>query len=466
MDDTTARAWAEQNFAAVDLRHRRRTRRLVHSAATIAAHPEKPFNQIFDWNDLRAFYNLCDQEVATLPIIQGPHWELTRQAMGQHELVLILHDTSELDFTDHPALQGVGPIGDGNGRGFLQHNSLAVLPNPRQVLGLAYQQLRVRQEAPAGEHTQKRKRRRRESDIWLEGVTASGRPPQGCCWVDVGDRGSDIYEAMVASREVGHDFLFRVVQNRQVWTSAQHEELVGLRDFVCSLPSQGCDVVEIPGRGGRAARTATVQLAAAPVWIPAPQGTLQRWSQPVIEAWGVRIWEPNPPQGVEPLEWILVCSVPTRTLEELKERRDWYGCRWMVEVFHHIEKNGCKEEARRFETAERMEACLAILSVVAVRIFQLRTALESQPQAPAEQVATAEEIQVLCAFHKQDADRLTVRDFVRGVAKLGGFLGRKHDGEPGVLTLWRGYQRLQDMLRGYHLHTSPTPKGRRVIGNR
>ncbi len=466
MDDTTAQEWAERNFGSVNLRHRRRTRRLVQSAAAIATLPEKPFNQVFNWNDLRAFYNLCNQEVATLPVIQGPHWELTRQAMGQHELVLILHDTSELDFTDHPSLRGAGPIGDGQGQGFLQHNSLAVLPKPRQVLGLAYQQLRVRQEAPAGEHTQKRKRRQRESELWLEGITASGRPPERCCWVDVGDRGSDIYEAMVACREVGHEFLFRVVQNRQVWTSKEHEQLVGLREFACSLPSQGCDQVEIPGRGGRASRTATVQMAAAPVWIPAPMGTLQRWSQPVIAAWVIRIWEANAPQGAEPLEWILVCSLPTRDLEELKTRRDWYCCRWMVEVFHHIEKNGCKEEARRFETAERMEACLAILSVVAVRIFQLRTALESQPDAPAAQVATVEEIQVLCAFHKQDATSLTVRAFVRSVAKLGGFLGRKWDGEPGVLTLWRGYQRLQDLLLGYQLQASAESARRRDIGNR
>jgi hypothetical protein len=466
MDDTTAQVWAEQNFAAVNLRHRRRTRRLVQAAAAIAARPQMPFNQVFPWNDLRAFYNLCHQEVATLPTLQGPHWELTRQAMARHELVLILHDTTELDFTDHPSLQGAGPIGDGGGRGFLQHNSLAVLPQPRQVLGLAYQQLRVRQQAPAGEHSQQRKRRRREADLWLEGIKASGRPAQGCCWVDVGDRGSDLYEALVACQALGHDFLLRVTQNRQVWASAAQQELVGLRDLAGSLPSQGADQVEIPGRGGRASRTASVQLAAAPVWIPAPQGTPQRWAQPRIAAWVIRIWEADAPHGVEPLEWVLVCSVPTRTLEELKTRRDWYCCRWMVEVFHDIEKNGCQEEARRFATAARLEACLAILAVVAVRIFQLRTALEAQPQAPAEQVATAAEIQVLCAFHKQAAAPLSVREFVRGVAKLGGFLGRKHDGEPGVRTLWRGYQRLQDLLQGYQLQTSPGPKGRRVIGNR
>jgi hypothetical protein len=452
-----------KNFGAVDLGDQRRTARLIESAARIAGHPEKPFNQVFNWNDLRGFYRLCHQETATLQALQEPHWQLTRQEMAQQALVLILHDTSEMDFTEHTALQGAGPIGDGNGRGFLQHNSLAVIPEPKQVLGLAYQQWYTRQEAPKNEHTSKRKRRKRESQLWLRGIEATGRPPQGCRWVDVGDRGADIYEAMVAAQAQGHDFLFRVTQNRQVWVTPERAKLTTLRDYACSLASQGRDLVDIPGRGGRAARQAEVALAAAPVWIPAPSGTRQRAAQPVVAAWVVRIWEPNPPPGVEGLEWILLTSVPTQTLEALRERRDWYACRWMIEVFHDIEKNGCSEEGRRFETAERMAACLAILSVVAVRIFQLRTALESQPDEPAEQVATHEEIHVLRRFLKYASGPLTVRDFVRGVARLGGFLGRKNDGNPGVKTLWRGYQRLQDLLLGYQLRL---PSRGKEVGNR
>ena len=135
----------------------------------------------------------------------------------------------------------------------------------------------------------------------------------------------------------------------------------------------------------------------------------------------------------------------------------------MVEVFHDIEKNGCSEEERRFETAERMEACLAILSVVAVRILQLRTALNSVPDAPAEQVASTEEIQVVRRALKHGKGRFSVRDFVRGVARLGGFLGRKSDGDPGVKTLWRGYQRLQDLLLGYQLRG---PSQGKEVGNR
>ncbi len=440
-----------KSFGDVCLRDRRSTQRLIHSAAKIAAHPEKPFNQILDWNELRGFYRLCDKETATLSAIQQPHWEQTRAEMAKQPLVLILHDTTEMDFTSHTALEGTGPIGDGNGRGFLQHNSLAVLPEPRRVLGLAFQQWQVRKEAPKKEHTSKRKRRERESQLWLRGIEATGRPPEGCRWVDVGDRGADIYEAMVAAQEQGHDFVFRLTQNRQVWQDAEHEQWTKLRDHARNLVSQGQDHVEIPGRGGRAARAAIVEMAAAPAWIPAPSGTRQRFAQPVISVWVVRIWEAHPVKGEEGLEWILITSAPTHTPDDLRERRDWYACRWMVEVFHDIEKNGCSEEDRRFETAERLEACLALLSVVAVRIFQMRTALTGMPDAPAEQVASAEEIQVVRRAIKHGQGRFLVRDFVRGVAKLGGFLGRKSDGDPGVKTLWRGYQRLQDFLLGDQL---------------
>jgi hypothetical protein len=447
--------WAEQTFGSADLGDRRRTRRLVRSAAQIAAQPEKSFTQVFDWNELRGFYRLCDQSEATLAAVMGPHWEQTRQAMGQQPLVLILHDTSELDFSSHHKLTGIGQIGNENGKGFLQHNSLAVLPQPQQVLGLAYQQLKVRQPAPEGESTYQRKRRRRESDLWLEGFRGSGRPPEGCCWVDVCDRGSDDYEGMRTAREMGHHFLFRANQNRRVFVTPERDRQEYLLDYARSLPAQGSDVVAIPGRGGRPPRMAQVSLAAAAVAVPAPAGTAKCRQQPLIAAWVIRIWEPQPPAGVEePLEWILLCSLPTTTLEQLKERRDWYCCRWMIEVFHNIEKNGCSEEDRRFETAQRMETCLALLSVVAVRVYQLRCALETQADAPAEQAGTETEIRIIRRLLKHKDRTFTVRAFVRGVARLGGFLGRKGDGEPGVRALWRGYQRLQDMILGLHLHAS------------
>lgn len=452
---TELKEWAELNFGTAQLGSQRRTRRLVESAARIAAHPEKSFPQVFDWNGLRGFYRLCNRPEATLSSLMRPHWMQTRAAMAKEPLVLIVHDTTELDFSSHPQLTGRGPIGNGRGRGFLQQNSLAFVPRPRRVLGLAYQQCRVRQPAPAEESTSQRKSRPRETDLWYEGIRAAGRPPEGCCWVDVADRGGDDYEAMRAAREVGHHFLFRAGRNRTVFVTAAHDRRESLLDYARGLPGQGADIVEIPGRGGRPPRTARVSLGGAAVWIPAPAGTPRRRSQPVIPAWVVRVWEPEPPAGVkEPLEWILISSVPTTAPADLHTRRDWYCCRWGVETYHDIEKNGCREEARRFETAEGMEAGLAVLSVVAVRVYQMRCLVECRPAAPASEAATAAEIGVVCRHFRLKVPDLTVREFVRSVAKLGGFLGRKRDGEPGVRALWRGYQRLQDMVVGYELHRS------------
>lgn len=448
--------WADHTFSSAQLGRHGRADRLVFSAAQIAARPEQSFSQVFDWNELRAFYRLCDKSTATLDAIQKPHRLQTRQDMAQHPLVLILHDTSELDFSSHRALVGSGPIGNNRGRGFLQHNSLAILPQPRQVLGLAHQQLRVRKHAPAKETTHARKKRDRESQMWLKGITATGRPPTGCTWVDVGDRGADDYEAMAVSRRIGHHFLFRIIQDRLVFTTAECAAQVYLMQYARTLPSQGQDRVQIPGRGGRPPREAVVSLAAAAVWVPAPKDTPQRKTRPVLPCWVVRVWEPAPPAGVkEPLEWVLLSSLPAPTVAQIKERRDWYGCRWLVEQFHDVEKNGCSVEDRRFQTAARLTACLAVLAVIAVRVLQLRLALEEQPQAAAEQVATPEEVEVL---GRQLGARIeTVAEFVRGVARLGGFLGRKGDGEPGVRTLWRGYQRLQDMVAGYRLQDDCTP---------
>ena len=443
--------WAEHTFASAELGRAGRAARLSYSAARIAEHPEKPFPQIFDWNELRGFYRLCDKTSATLDALQAPHRQQTRQAMREHPLVLIIHDTSELDFSSHRALKGRGPIGNDRGMGFLQHNSLAIVPSPRQLLGLAHQQLRVRRHAPAKETTHARKKRERESLLWQKGIKATGRPPEGCTWVDVGDRGADDYEAMTASLAIGHDFLFRITQDRVVFTTAECNQQDYLMQFARRLSSKGEDTVEIPGRGGRRPRTATVSLAAAPVWVPAPKDTPRRKSRPILPCWVIRVWEANPPADVqEPLEWVLLCSLPTETLEEIKQRRNWYACRWLVEQYHDVEKNGCSLEHRRFRKAKRMWACLAILGVVAVRVLQLRLAAQEQPQAPAAQVATGEEVEVL--GRKLGKKIQTVRDFVHGVARLGGFLDRKGDKVPGVRTLWRGYQRLRDLLAGYRLH--------------
>jgi hypothetical protein len=324
---------------------------------------------------------------------------------------------------------------------------------------LAYQQLTTRTPAPEGETRTERLHRNRESQLWERGIRGVGPAPEGTCWVDVADRGADNFEAIHAARELGHEFLFRACKDRAIVVGATAEGPTRhLKSFVRSLPAQTSGAVFLPSQGGRPARTAQVQMAAQQVWLLVPQ--LERSVHPdwtPVAVWVERIWEPNPPADVEePLEWILLSSLPAADAEQLHQRCDWYACRPLIEDYHQVEKTGCGEEDLRFETAEAMFPMLGVLAIVAVRVLQLRWWGRSGGTAPAESASTGAERQVLKGLGHRVT---TARDFVRAVAELGGFLGRKCDEEPGWHTLWRGYRRLQDMVLGLQL------RSRRVVSD-
>ena len=448
-----AASWAQQAFGTAQLGDRRRTRRLVQSAARIAERPQGSLPSKFNWNALRAVYRLMNRPEATHAQVIGPHCQQVRQAMANESLVLIVHDTTELDFTSHRALSGQGPLGAGNrGRGLLQHNSLAIRPEGT-LLGLAHQQVLPRQSAPRGETKAQRRRRRRESHLWLEGLAALGKAPEGVTWIDVADCGGDMFEVMFQARKLGHHFLLRAAQDRKVGVGPKGQQhTTYLRRYARTLTAQATGTVDIASKGGRPARQAQVALAAAKVWVypPWPESQQANARKP-LPVWVERVWEPDPPAGVKPLEWVLLSSLPVQSTADLRQRQAWYARRWpTAEEFHQVEKTGCGEEQLRFETAEAMTPMVGVLSVVAVRILQLRDAERHHPEAPAATVASAVEQQLVATVLPEPpkGSVLTVREFLRGVARLGGYLGRTRDGSPGWKTLWRGYQRLQDMVEG------------------
>src|SRR5262249_56698399 len=144
--------------------------------------------------------------------------------------------------------------------------------------------------------------------------------------------------------------------------------------------------------GGRSARRARVALAVEGLWLRPAWPESKRQGAARLWVWVERIWEPGPPPGQKPLEWVLLSSLPIETEEELRQRQDWYGLRWAVaEEYHKVEKTGCGEEALRFETAEAMKPMLTLLALVAVRMLQLRAAARTPPDEAAPSGATAEE---------------------------------------------------------------------------
>jgi hypothetical protein len=453
-----AASWAQANFAHAALGRPDRQERLVFSATQLALHPGESLPAALDPKDLRCFYHLLHRREATPQVLQAEHFALTRQAMMVQEPILVVHDTTELDYTAHPALyEHLGPIGDGRGRGLLQHNSLAVRARDGLLLGLAYQQLVLRKPAPRSngrrESSSQRQHRERESRLWKQGFAGVGEAPTGVCWIDVCDRGADIFEALHGAVELGHHALIRACQDRCVLVERDGEKQSDyLMQVARRLPAQVADVVAVTEKGGRPGRQAQVRLAACPVWIEPPKHMPGHLDCRRVQVWVERIWEVEAPAGVEPLEWVLLSTLPAGTDEELRTRRDWYARRWTTaEDYHQAEKTGVGEEKVRFQDGPSLRAILAVLAVVAVRVVQLRQLERACPEVPAEQVATPLEIALVQEALGVVPVAWTVTAFVRGVAKLGGFLGRKCDGRPGWKTLWRGYRKLQTLVEGVHL---------------
>jgi hypothetical protein len=173
-----------------------------------------------------------------------------------------------------------------------------------------------------------------------------------------------------------------------------------------------------------------------------------------ITMWVIWVREVDPPKGVKPIEWVLYTSLPVESFAVAQVVIGYYEKRWLIEEWHKALKTGCQVEERQLKSPERLEAMIGLLSVVAVRLLQLKGLARTDPDRPAAQVVPELWIDLLAAARQlQPAAKatLTVYQFYRELAKLGGFLGRRHDGEPGWITLWRGWETLNTYVRGYEI---------------
>lgn len=456
-------AWAESEFQGTPGLNIRYQRRLIATAAKLATRPQGTLpHRLPTWPELKGCYRLV-HAVAHPDSVQSVHRERTRERMAAvHTPLLVIHDPTQLDFSSHPTVADqLGPIGDGSdfARGFQQHNSLVVDPERQELLGLIHQQTFLRKPRPAGETRAARYQRTdRESQIWMRGIEAVGRPGKGQVWVHVGDRGADIFGAMVTARRQNTHFLFRLVQNRQLQAPVGPDDdpSTHLLKAARQVEATTRATVEIASRGGRPGRTATVNLGAVRLAFRATRADPLWRNEPSLTITVIRIWEENPPPDVEPLEWILGTDLDETSPEALLKYQSWYQWRWRtMEEYHKAQKTGLRMEDLRFETRQRLETAIAILSVIAVRILQLRWARDSCPDASASLIASEQEIHAVESV-RPGKPVVTVKQFIDRVAGLGGFLGRKCDGRPGWQALWRGYQRLADILLGMALPKQPS----------
>ncbi len=442
--------WAQEHFGNCQLGDKRRTKRLVTMAQQVASNPSGSFpDQTRTWGDLKAVYNLFDCEQVTFESIASPHWEQTRQrSRGRY---LVIEDTTELDFGIHRDLDGLGPTGNGRGHGFLLHNALMVDAANEEIVGVANQTIHYRQPAPKQESKSQRLKRPRESELWGDVVDAVGPPPVDVEFIHVCDRGADNFELYCHMLEQRTDWVVRVSQKHRLIATADAESMP-LSKYLTTLPLAGTYELQLRARKNQPSRTAKLEVRFGKLRMPVPKHKspyVKRIGPEPITMWGVQVHEVDAPRGIEPIEWVLYTSLPVESFEDAWTIITYYEARWLVEEYHKALKTGCRVTHRQLKSADRLEAMVGLMSVVAVRLLQLKSVARSDPDRPARRVVPRLWLTMLKAARKNlhRVHDLTVGEFYREVAKLGGFLGRKSDGQPGWITIWRGWERLNTLVR-------------------
>jgi hypothetical protein len=450
--------WAQQEFGSVELHDARYAKRLVKIADKLAAQPGGTLPQAFSaWAELKGAYRFFADPRNGFEQIQSAHRQRVLQECCTAGEYLLIEDTTGLDFTGR-CCEDMGYTSPG-GQGFFLHTTLAVRVeawdlNQRPegvVLGLLSQQCWNRPVLDRGRQETRRQsqQRQRESDRWgrvLLEVPSSPRANAQCTWVLVCDREADFYEPIQRCQSTGADFVIRAFHDRRLAGECGH-----YLEALSQAPVVGTMAVELRARPGTAARTAVVEVRALQVRLRGPYRAGQKMADFTVNA--IEVCESSPPEAVTPLRWVLLTSLPCERWSQVQRVIGCYCARWWVEEYHKALKTGAGVEASQLEQQYRIESLVAVLAIVAVRLLNLKFLARARPEEPVDvQVFGAKALQLLeKQFGPPAQGQWTHRQLVRAMARMGGFIGRRGDGEPGWQTIWRGWQRLIWMTEGAEL---------------
>ena len=435
-------AWAAEEFGGAKLGDGRLNKRLIKLAERFAERPTASIpGACQDGAETQAAYRFFGQareakQGLGWEAVLTPHIAATEARMRQHPVVLCLQDTTELDFNGQ-RIAGLGPLSYEAQRGLYLHPTYVVTPE-REPLGVIDAWMWAREPKAAdgvrpGE---------RESLRWIEGYervaeTAEAMPETRLIYV--ADREADILELMRTAQARGTpaDWLIRAQHNRalpeggKLWARVLETEALGEIEFT------------LPARKGQAERPVRQAIHGRRLSVKGKDGA-------PLELTCVIAREVAAPAGVKPIEWRLVTNREADRFEAAAQLIDWYRARWEIELFFHIMKNGCRVEALQLGTVQKIELALAVFMVVAWRLGRLMRLGRIHPDLEAALFFAPEEWQAAYFLAKKPVPKTmpSVREVIRRIASLGGFLGRKCDGEPGVKTLWIGMQRVRDFVQG------------------
>lgn len=452
-----AATWALSEFGTADLGHASRTKRSVRIATRLVQNPAGSIPKVSeDSHQAKGTYRLLSNPEVDHDGLLSGHIDRTVERCSGRGVVLVVQDTTTLSYNERTTVRGLGPVNDcAHSRGFLAHTALAICPKTGDVLGVLDQQVWAREDRKVteGESSVARKKRPRESQHWpkaqhrvhelFSAMTEALRPRV----VAVFDREGDIFEAFETIHELGHSLVVRATRNRLL--EGEDEDKRYSLDVVGQSPIKAHYQVNVPARPGGAARIAEMDIRALPVTLLPPRNR-NRQGDPISLNMVLAI-EPQPPEGVEPLCWYLVTREPIETELELLAIIHMYEMRWVIEELHMGIKTGCSTEDRQMETQHALANFLAFATVIAWQMLCLRQAARAAEPKPASAILTPSQLIVLRGLRPRLKSDCSATEAFRAIAVLGGFMGRKGDGNPGWRTLWAGFEKLLMAERGYLL---------------
>lgn len=449
-------SWAEEELEFVNLGDTRLNQRLKRIVEDLASYPEASVPQASrDAAAMQGTYDFWSNRHIKPSQIQQAHAQKTAERAAKYPVVLDLQDTTKLDFTSHRSLRKKG-VRNPLCEGLWVHTSLCATTQG-VPLGVLHQKTWTREKA---KKENKEAEKEKESQKWLESVNAVQKwLPSGCQVITIGDREADIYELLTAIASQGGDFIIRAFHNRTVEIAANEDgepsEKQKLKSALAQKKPLGKLKLSVPRAPSREAREAILTLKVCRIKLSPPRNHPNRQNLTSIEVTALLAAEENPPSAKEAISWLLLTSLTVKTLEEAKECLKMYSFRWLIERFHYTLKSGCHLEKLQLEKGHRLERALATYAIVAWRLLWLTYEARVNGEQSAKVALSTEQWQSLYCG-KVGALALPVEvpslgECVRWIAELGGFLGRKRDGEPGVKVIWRGLKRLRDLARMWQI---------------
>jgi hypothetical protein len=471
--------WAVDEMKAADLEDKRLNDRLTQILSHLGQRPTASIPAACGGhNEITAAYRFFDNDKVTFDKVLEPHYQKTMERIAAHPVVVLVQDTTELDLTRPEAqVVGTGPMDGPARRGCFLH-PLEAFTVDGTPLGAVWSKAWARSDEPDMTKAEKRKRRKaapieeKESGRWIEGLqkarAVAAATPETTC-ICVADSEADIYEVFTEPRgdETGRpvEWLIRACQNRAVTVAEDASEVTWLRQAVLATPLLFTQEISVRGRTPKTAcedrvrrqqrhdRSAVVSVRAVPVTLRPPSRRGEKLPSTTVNA--VLVREDAPPEGEEPIEWILITTLPIGDVEAVRQIVIYYTIRWMIELVFRTLKSGCRVEHRRFEHIDRLLPCVAVYLIIAWRTLMICRMGRSCPDISCEAIFEPEEWKsVFMTVRRQPppSQPPCLEEMVRLVAQLGGYVNRpQREDPPGVQTVWLGLQRMHDLAWAWNV---------------